>query len=169
MHDAFRQKATVVINPAGFSFSSVPLLDALKMLVTPIVEVHITNIHARDAVHQQLPHLVGVARRDRRRRRVRVRAGDPRRRPVDGRIGSLTRDRLESAGGDRVGGLDTEHEGLRQRGSGHVRRAMEPPDDLAGGVQAVDARPVDAHHRGVGQRRCRPPYVEVIAVTAGYA
>lgn len=52
VHDAFREQATVVINPAGFSFRSVPLLDALHMLSTPIVEVHITNIHARDAVHQ---------------------------------------------------------------------------------------------------------------------
>jgi 3-dehydroquinate dehydratase II len=52
VHDAFRETATVVINPAGFSFRSVPLLDALHMLNTPIVEVHITNIHARDAVHQ---------------------------------------------------------------------------------------------------------------------
>jgi len=52
VHDAFRETATVVINPAGFSFRSVPLLDALHMLSTPIVEVHITNIHARDAVHQ---------------------------------------------------------------------------------------------------------------------
>jgi 3-dehydroquinate dehydratase-2 len=52
VHEAFRQRAAVVINPAGFSFSSVPLLDALKMLATPVVEVHITNIHARDAVHR---------------------------------------------------------------------------------------------------------------------
>lgn len=52
VHDAFRQNAIVVINPAGFSFRSVPLLDALHMLTTPVVEVHITNIHARDAVHQ---------------------------------------------------------------------------------------------------------------------
>ncbi|MET0783333.1 MAG: type II 3-dehydroquinate dehydratase [Leifsonia flava] len=52
VHDAFRQDAAVVINPAGFSFRSVPLLDALKMLVSPVVEVHITNIHARDAVYQ---------------------------------------------------------------------------------------------------------------------
>ena len=48
----FASSATVVINPAGFSFNSVPLLDALKMLVTPVVEVHLTNIHARDAVHR---------------------------------------------------------------------------------------------------------------------
>jgi 3-dehydroquinate dehydratase-2 len=52
VQDAFREHATVVINPAGFSFRSVPLLDALHMLATPIVEIHITNIHARDAVHQ---------------------------------------------------------------------------------------------------------------------
>jgi len=52
VHDAFRQHATVVINPAGFSFGSVPLLDALHMLSTPVVEVHITNIHARDALHR---------------------------------------------------------------------------------------------------------------------
>ena len=32
VHDAFRENATVVINPAGFSFRSVPLLDALHML-----------------------------------------------------------------------------------------------------------------------------------------
>ncbi|MGI9824910.1 type II 3-dehydroquinate dehydratase [Agromyces sp. Marseille-Q5079] len=52
VHEAFRQDAAVVINPAGFSFRSVPLLDALRMLVTPVVEVHITNIHAREAVYQ---------------------------------------------------------------------------------------------------------------------
>ncbi len=28
------------------------MLDALRMLSTPIVEVHITNIHARDAAHR---------------------------------------------------------------------------------------------------------------------
>lgn len=52
VHDAFRQHAMLVINPAGFSFRSVPLLDALRMLTTPVVEVHITNIHARDALYQ---------------------------------------------------------------------------------------------------------------------
>ncbi|GAA1836220.1 type II 3-dehydroquinate dehydratase [Agromyces salentinus] len=53
VHDAFREDAVVVINPAGFSFRSVPLLDALRMLGSAVVEVHITNIHARDAVYQR--------------------------------------------------------------------------------------------------------------------
>lgn len=44
--------AAVVINPAGLSFRSIPLLDALKMLDAPVVEVHITNIHRRDAPYQ---------------------------------------------------------------------------------------------------------------------
>lgn len=52
VQDAFRQSATIVINPAGFSFTSVPLLDALLMLTTPVIEVHITNIHARDEAHR---------------------------------------------------------------------------------------------------------------------
>jgi 3-dehydroquinate dehydratase II len=52
LHDAYRQHATVVINPAGFSFRSIPVLDALRMLRTPVVEIHITNIHARDEQHR---------------------------------------------------------------------------------------------------------------------
>jgi 3-dehydroquinate dehydratase II len=52
LHDAYREGASVVINPAGFSFRSIPVLDALLILRTPIVEIHITNIHARDAAHR---------------------------------------------------------------------------------------------------------------------
>lgn len=44
--------AAVVINPAGLSFRSIPLLDALKTLDQPIAEVHITNIHRRDSLYQ---------------------------------------------------------------------------------------------------------------------
>jgi 3-dehydroquinate dehydratase II len=42
----------IVINPAAFSFTSIALLDALKAFDGPIVEVHISNIHARDKLHR---------------------------------------------------------------------------------------------------------------------
>lgn len=41
-----RSSGGIVINPAGCSYS-VPVLDALKACTAPIVEVHISNIHAR--------------------------------------------------------------------------------------------------------------------------
>jgi 3-dehydroquinate dehydratase II len=44
---AARASAGVVINPAGCSYS-VPVLDALKACTAPVIEVHISNIHARD-------------------------------------------------------------------------------------------------------------------------
>ena len=44
-----RLDAGIAINPAAFCYHSVPVLDALKMCECPIVEVHITNIHRREA------------------------------------------------------------------------------------------------------------------------
>lgn len=48
IQEAFEKEAAVVINPAGFSFGSIPVLDALKLIRKPLIEVHITNIHQRD-------------------------------------------------------------------------------------------------------------------------
>ena len=42
----------IIINPAGFSFYSIAILDALKIFPGPIIELHISNIHARDEVHR---------------------------------------------------------------------------------------------------------------------
>src|SRR2546421_2348453 len=48
-----RQEAdAIIINPAGYSFSSVAIFDALKIFEGPIFEVHISNIHARDELHR---------------------------------------------------------------------------------------------------------------------
>jgi len=44
-----RLDAGVVINPAGFTYHAVPVLDALRMCEGIIVEVHISNIHRREA------------------------------------------------------------------------------------------------------------------------
>src|SRR5262249_46705208 len=42
----------IVINPAAHSFTSIALLDALKAFDGPVIEVHISNIHARDELHR---------------------------------------------------------------------------------------------------------------------
>lgn len=42
----------LIINPAGLSFHSVPVLDALRIFGKPIVEIHLSNIHARDDMHR---------------------------------------------------------------------------------------------------------------------
>jgi 3-dehydroquinate dehydratase II len=48
-----RQSAdAIIINPAGYSFSSVAILDAIKAFEGPVLEVHISNIHARDEHHR---------------------------------------------------------------------------------------------------------------------
>jgi 3-dehydroquinate dehydratase II len=49
IQEAFTRDAALIINPAGFSFGCVPVLDALKLLRQPVIEVHITNIHQRPA------------------------------------------------------------------------------------------------------------------------
>ena len=52
IQEAFEQGAAVIINPAGLSFHSIPVLDALKLIDAPLVELHLSNIHARDELHR---------------------------------------------------------------------------------------------------------------------
>src|SRR4051812_19573954 len=47
IQEVFENDAALIINPAGFSFDCVPVMDALKLIRRPLVEVHITNIHQR--------------------------------------------------------------------------------------------------------------------------
>ena len=48
-HEARVGQAGIVFNPAAFTYAAYPVLDALKMCDCPIVEVHISNIHRREA------------------------------------------------------------------------------------------------------------------------
>ncbi|MBT3372903.1 MAG: 3-dehydroquinate dehydratase [Rhodospirillaceae bacterium] len=52
IQEARHEADAIIINPAGYSFHSVPILDALKMFPGPIIETHISNIHARDEQHR---------------------------------------------------------------------------------------------------------------------
>ncbi len=49
---ARRDADAIIINPAGLSFVSVGIMDAIKAFEGPVLEVHISNIHARDEYHR---------------------------------------------------------------------------------------------------------------------
>jgi 3-dehydroquinate dehydratase II len=50
INEARAEKAAgLIINPAGHTTTSVAILDALLAMEVPVVEVHISNIHAREA------------------------------------------------------------------------------------------------------------------------
>lgn len=54
IHEAIDTGAAgIIINPAGLTFRSIPVLDALKMVKAPIIELHISNIHRREAIYHQ--------------------------------------------------------------------------------------------------------------------
>ena len=53
IHEATDSAAAIIINPAAFSFTSMAIMDALKMFPGPIIEVHITNIHRREEMYHQ--------------------------------------------------------------------------------------------------------------------
>lgn len=42
----------IIINPAAYSFTSIAMVDAIKAFEGPVLEVHISNIHARDEHHR---------------------------------------------------------------------------------------------------------------------
>ena len=63
IHEAIDQGAGgIIINPAGFTFTSIAIMDALKMFPGPIFELHISNVHRREAVyHHSLMSAVATA------------------------------------------------------------------------------------------------------------
>ena len=51
IHEAIDEGSGIIINPAAFTFTSIAILDALKMFPGPIIELHISNIHRREAYY----------------------------------------------------------------------------------------------------------------------
>jgi 3-dehydroquinate dehydratase II len=49
INEAHNEKAAgLLINPAGFTTTSIAILDALLVMTAPVIEVHISNIHKRE-------------------------------------------------------------------------------------------------------------------------
>lgn len=55
LHKSLKQNYLgIVINPAGYSHTSVAILDALKIIKIPIVEVHLSNVYRREEFRQTM-------------------------------------------------------------------------------------------------------------------
>jgi 3-dehydroquinate dehydratase II len=52
LHTAITTADAVLINPGGYSHTSVAIADAISALPIPVLEVHISNIHARETYRQ---------------------------------------------------------------------------------------------------------------------
>ena len=48
IHEAVTKWSAIIINPAAYTHTSVAIMDALKLVNSPIVEVHISNIYQRE-------------------------------------------------------------------------------------------------------------------------
>ncbi len=53
VHEAIDEGCGIIINPAAFTFTSMALMDALKMFPGPVVELHISNIHKREPIYHR--------------------------------------------------------------------------------------------------------------------
>jgi 3-dehydroquinate dehydratase-2 len=51
VHQARTDACGIIINPAAYTFTSIALLDALKTFDPPKIELHISNVHARESIY----------------------------------------------------------------------------------------------------------------------
>ena len=53
VHEATDLAAGIIINPAAYSFTSMAVMDSLKMFPGPSIELHISNIHRREPMYHK--------------------------------------------------------------------------------------------------------------------
>jgi 3-dehydroquinate dehydratase-2 len=53
VHEAIDEGSAIIINPAAFTFTSMAIMDALKMFPGPLIELHISNIHRREPIYHK--------------------------------------------------------------------------------------------------------------------
>jgi 3-dehydroquinate dehydratase-2 len=53
LHEALAKASAVVINAGGYSHDSIAIRDAVAALPIPVIEVHLTNIYAREGFRRQ--------------------------------------------------------------------------------------------------------------------
>ncbi|EIM25956.1 type II 3-dehydroquinate dehydratase [Microvirga lotononidis] len=53
VHEAIDEGSGIIINPAAFTFTSMAIMDALKMFPGPLIELHISNIHKREPIYHK--------------------------------------------------------------------------------------------------------------------
>ncbi len=58
IHEAREQAAGIIINPGAFTHTSIAILDALNTFEGPVIEVHISQVHKREAFrhHSYVSH-----------------------------------------------------------------------------------------------------------------
>jgi 3-dehydroquinate dehydratase-2 len=48
IQEAYAGASGIILNPAAYTHTSVAIMDALKIMTCPIIELHISNIHQRE-------------------------------------------------------------------------------------------------------------------------
>jgi len=54
VNSAAERGGALIINPGAFSHSSVAIMDAMGAFPGPVIEVHISNVHAREQFRRRL-------------------------------------------------------------------------------------------------------------------